>query len=224
MGILLIIIVVVLLLGGGGGYYGYRSGSYGPGGFGGIIMLVLVIAFVLWLVEGSGFHGWRIGALLISPAYADSGGPAPTIDLTGIAVAATGGFFSILGLVVAAWLQSHIKDQAAAVVVANAVKNSLGAMQQAATVGIKAADITVKLPAGTPPLMAVGVQYVLDHADEERKRLGITNELVLGKVNAAVGLAAIATNLAVAGNDTSATPRPLDPVPLAETPRPTPLS
>ena len=36
----LILIVVVLLLFGGGGFYGYRSGYYGRGGFGGILGLL----------------------------------------------------------------------------------------------------------------------------------------------------------------------------------------
>jgi hypothetical protein len=37
---LLLVILILFLLFGGGGYYGYRSGYYGTGGFGGIIGLV----------------------------------------------------------------------------------------------------------------------------------------------------------------------------------------
>ena len=39
----LILIIVVLLLFGGGGFYGYRSGYYGRGGFGGILGLLVVV-------------------------------------------------------------------------------------------------------------------------------------------------------------------------------------
>ena len=45
------LVVAVVLA--GGGYYGYRGGYYGPGGFGGI-GLVLVIVLVVLLLYGGG--------------------------------------------------------------------------------------------------------------------------------------------------------------------------
>ena len=80
------------------------------------------------------------------------------VDLTGVAVAAVSGIFSILAIVVPAWLASHIKDQRAAKVVSAAVENSLGAMQQAAT-----SEIQIWHPVipGVPAALAPGVQYVL---------------------------------------------------------------
>ena len=129
-----------------------------------------------------------------------------TVDLTGVAVAATGGFFSVLGIVITAWITSHIKNQAAAVTINNAVKNSLGAIQQAATSEIRA--LRPQLP-GVPDSLAPGVQYVLDQAGPEMERLGITPEKVAAKVEAQIGLANVATNLAVSANATDAAPAPL---------------
>jgi hypothetical protein len=139
--------------------------------------------------------------------------PAPFVDLTGIAVCVIGGIFSIVGTVFTVWLQGHMKDQAAAATVSAAVRNSLGAMQQAATVSIKAMDPRLPLPTSVPPDLAVGVQYVLDHAGDEAKRLGVTKELIASKVSAQIGLANIATNQATAASD-APSPAPLDPVAL----------
>lgn len=132
------------------------------------------------------------------------------VDLTGIATAITGGVFSLLGILATAWITSHMKDQAAAVTVNNAVKNSLGAIQQAATSEIQA--LRPQLP-GVPEALAPGVQYVLDQAGPEMTRLGITPESVAKKVEAQIGLANVATNLAVSANATATVANPLDPTP-----------
>lgn len=134
-----------------------------------------------------------------------------TIDLTGIIVAVIGGLFTVIGSVFLAWLQAHIKDKDAAATVNNAVKNSLGAIQQAATAAVTSYDPRIKLPPGAPPSIAVGVQYVLDHAGDEAKSIGITSDAIASKINAQIGLANIATNTAVAASP-GATPKPLDPV------------
>ena len=52
---LILIIVVLLLLFGGGGRYGDRSGYYGAGGFGGLLVLLAVLC----LVFGGGLGGVR---------------------------------------------------------------------------------------------------------------------------------------------------------------------
>lgn len=134
-----------------------------------------------------------------------------TIDLTGIAVAATGGFFSILGIVVSAWLMSKMNDKKAAVTLAQAVSNSLGAIQTATTSQIQAMHPEMKIP-GVPESLRPGVQYVLDHAGDEASRLGITPVAIAQKIDAKIGLANISTNLAVAGNNSPVVPAPLAPV------------
>jgi hypothetical protein len=132
-----------------------------------------------------------------------------TVDLTGIAVSIVSGIFSILGIVALAWLQSHIKDQAAAATLSTAVQNSLGALQQAATSEIQTLHPSIP---GVPANLAPGVQFVLDHAGDEATRLGVTPVAIAQKVEAAVGLANIATNLATTQADIPAIVPPLDPV------------
>ncbi len=133
-----------------------------------------------------------------------------TIDLTGIAIATVSGTFSILAIVVPAWLASKMKDKAAAAVVSEAVKNSLGALQQATT-----SEITAFHPqiAGVPDALAPGVKYVLDQAGPEAARLGITPAAIAQKIEAKVGLANIATNLALTASPAPIVVAPLDPVP-----------
>jgi hypothetical protein len=115
-----------------------------------------------------------------------------TIDLTGLATTIVGGFLSILATVFLAWLQSHMKDQAAAATIGSAVKNALGAVKQAADAGLIAHPLQVQLPAGTSPAVAAGVSYVLTQAGPEATRLGITPDAIAGKVEAQLGLAKIA--------------------------------
>jgi hypothetical protein len=138
-----------------------------------------------------------------------------TIDLTGVAVAATGGFFTILGSVLLALINSHLKDKAAREVLTGAVKNSLGAIQQAATSEIQA--LKPALP-GVPASLAPGVQYVLDNAGDEAARLGVTPDVIAQKIEAKIGLANIATNLATTANATPDVVPPLAPV--TEGPKP----
>jgi len=134
------------------------------------------------------------------------------IDLTGIAVSIVSGIFSILGIVVSAWIISHMKDQAAAVTVSNAVKNSLGAMQQASVSEIQQIHPQI---AGVPTSLAPGVQYVLDNAGDEASRLGLTPTVIASKVEAQIGLKNIDTNIAISGNETPAIVPPLATTPAA---------
>jgi hypothetical protein len=129
---------------------------------------------------------------------------SPTIDLTSIINTAIVGVLGIISAVFLAWLQSHMKDQAAALAVSNAVKNSLGAIQQAATSTVIAYHPTVTVP--VTPQMAAGVQYVLDNAGDEAARLGITQEKIASKIDAQIGLANIVTNQATAANRYQPTP------------------
>ena len=120
----------------------------------------------------------------------------PRLDLTGIATAVIAGVFGILGVVVPLWLRSRINDQDDAAVVAKAVQNALGAVQQAAVTGVTTLHPSVPLPAGTPPGVAIGVQYVLTHAGDEAARIGVTPAAIASKVVAQMGLAQIAANTA----------------------------
>jgi len=133
-----------------------------------------------------------------------------TVDLTGIATAAVGGAFSVFGALALAMLQAKIKNKETRDLLDAAVRNSLGKIQQATDAQL---DHAAALHPSLPPALAVGVQYVADHAPEALDRFGITPGAVADKIEAQIGLAAIATNLAVSGNATTAVAAPLEPVP-----------
>jgi len=134
-------------------------------------------------------------AAVLAPcvAFAQTAPAAPvTVDLTGIATSVVGGVVTILVAVLTALINSRMKDAQARETLKNAVANSLGAIQQAADTTIARVQPTVALPAQAASL-APGVQYVLDHAGDEMKRLGVTPEAVADKIDAQIGLAKIAS-------------------------------
>lgn len=137
-----------------------------------------------------------------------------TVDLTGIAVATITGVFSILGAVLLAIIQAKIKNAQMVALLSSAVTNSLGKIQQATLDQVKDAAI---LHPELPPALAVGAQYVADHAPEALAHFGITPEAVADKIEAQIGLQEIATNLAVSGNATPAVVPPLAPSPPGTT-------
>ncbi len=94
----------------------------------------------------------------------------------------------------------------------SAVDSSLGKMQQATDLQLKQAAV---LHPTLSPQLAVGVKYVTDHAPEALDHFGITPEAVAEKVEAAIGVKNIETNLAVSSNATPQVVAPLDPVPAA---------
>jgi hypothetical protein len=141
-----------------------------------------------------------------------------TIDLTGISTAVIAGVFSILAVVVPLFIQSHMKDKQAAAALATAIQNSLGAIQQAAQTEVTTISPTVSIP-GVPANIAVGVQYVLDHAGEEAARFGISATDLAEKISAQIGLANIKTNIATAASP-APSPKPLDAVPTPVSPSP----
>ena len=145
-----------------------------------------------------------------------------TVDLTQILIAVIGGVFSIVGAVFLAWLQAHIKDEAARAAITAAVKNSLGAAQQAVQQGVEYAHPEVTIP-GVSPAMAAAVGYVLTQEGPAVARLAdMTQEKIAGKIEAQLGLVNIATNQAIAASPSPATPSPLDPVTGAPPVLPTP--
>lgn len=117
--------------------------------------------------------------------------PVQVIDFNGIIIAVVGGFFSLIAAIGTLWVQQHIKDKQAADTLGNAIRNSVGAIQQAAVIGVGQLNTKVALPTGTPDELKIGLQYALDHAGDEAKRLGITQDLIIDKVKAQIGLAHI---------------------------------
>lgn len=116
-----------------------------------------------------------------------------SIDLTQIAVAVVTGIFAIVTPIALLWIQKHMKDEAARDIITLAVKNSLGAIQKAATSEIQ--QLKPQIP-GVPDSLVPGVQYVLDNAGSSLKRVGVTPDLIAQKIEAQIGLANIATNIA----------------------------
>ena len=117
-----------------------------------------------------------------------------TFDLTGIIVAVIGGVFSVITLLVGYAITSRMKDTQSAGVLGAAVKNALGAMQQAAQGVVTAQHPTIALPPmpGASPQLAIGVQYVLDHAGGEAARFGVTPDAIADKISAQIGLVKLA--------------------------------
>ena len=145
-----------------------------------------------------------------------------SINLTGIATSLIAGVFAVLGIVIPLLINARIKDAQAASTLGNAVKNSLGAIEQAATVGVSTLKPTITIP-GVSPSVASGVQYVLDHAGTEAARLNITPAAIADKVNAQLGLAKIAATVAAgtAVPVTAVAPRP--PIPIVPPIPPAPV-
>lgn len=134
-----------------------------------------------------------------------------TIDLTGIAVTLAGTALSVIALAAKNWAQAHFKDQAERDVIGKAIDSSLGAIQQAETSALQQMRPTISIP-GVPANLAPGVQYVLDHAGELAAKHGLTPVSIAQKIEAKIGLANIATNLATTANATPAVIAPLSPV------------
>jgi hypothetical protein len=115
-----------------------------------------------------------------------------TVDFTQVVLAIVGALFTGATGLFSLWLQSHIKDQAAAATIGTAVKNSLGAAQNAIDAGLQYHPLQASLPTGTSPAVAAGVKYILDQAGPELTRLGtISNEALAAKVAAQMGLAKV---------------------------------
>jgi hypothetical protein len=125
------------------------------------------------------------------------------ISFTEIIVALIGTAGTILTAVAIAIINRKIENSQLREVLANAVKNGVGAVQQGAQRMITEAD--PQLVTGLiPPRLVPGVQYVLDNASEAVERFGQTPELIAGKIVAQIGLGEIETNLVV-----SASPDPV---------------
>jgi hypothetical protein len=121
------------------------------------------------------------------------------ILFTEIFVALIGTAGTVIAAIAIAFINSRIRDAQLREVLSNAVKNSVGAVQQGAQQMVIAADpqlVTGLIPAKLVP----GVQYVLDNASEAVERFGQTPEVIASKIIAQIGLGEIATNLAVSAS------------------------
>lgn len=125
--------------------------------------------------------------------------PPPTVplDLTNVALSLITGIFGILGIILPIIINARIKDKQAAVALANAVSNSLGAGEQALKGEVIAVGPKIALPPGVPASLLPNIQYVMDHAGDEAARFGITPVAIASKISAQLGLAARATDAAV---------------------------
>jgi hypothetical protein len=113
------------------------------------------------------------------------------LDLTTILTSVVTGFFAVLAVVIPIIINSRMKDATDAATMANAIKNSLGAIEQATKGQLTVLHPTVTIP-GVPASLLPGVQYALDHAGTEFERAGITPLAVADKVSAAMGLQSLA--------------------------------
>jgi hypothetical protein len=136
------------------------------------------------------------------------------VDLTGLATSCIAGFFGLLSVLLPVVINARMKDKQAADALSQAVRNSLGAMQQSATMAAHMLHPEVSI-SGVPASLQPAVQYVLEHAGPEADRLGISPEKIASKVQAQIGLAEIRTNVAVASSSGAVVPDPLGPVPVA---------
>jgi hypothetical protein len=149
--------------------------------------LILLFAFVGTMLA--------FGALAADAVVVPAAASGVTLDLTGIIVASIGGVLSLVGIVATALINSRVKDKQAAAVLEAAVKNSLGALQQASEQAIPALGPNLTIP-GVPATLQPGVQYVLDHAGPEAERFGITPPAIAAKIDAQIGLTKIAAIVA----------------------------
>lgn len=146
--------------------------------------------------------------------------PIPPFDFTPVAVALVGGMFSIVGLIVNYQIDQRMKNKTAAATIENAVNNSLGVGQQAIVAGLQQHPLQMLIPGVTASTAAM-VQHVLDNAGPELARFPeISPADIASKINAKIGLKEIATNQAIAANNTPVVPAPLGPVPVLVAPQP----
>lgn len=131
-------------------------------------------------------------------------GGIAAVDMTALINAIVMGIFSVVAAVITYVIDARMKDNTARSVLKNAIANSLGAIQKASIVAVTTAQPSVAL-AGIPPLVAVGVQYVLDHASDEAATLKQTPAKIAEKIIAQQGLGEIALKLASAAGTASNT-------------------
>jgi hypothetical protein len=124
-------------------------------------------------------------------------------EWTPIIVAAIGGVFSVLGVVVTVLLNKYVKDAQMRDVLETALQNGLGVLQQAAKDGVQLKvdpKVEAQLPAGTSAPMTNAVQYVLDHGGEAVERFDVSATMIAQKIVARAGVQEMQTGIPVDSN------------------------
>lgn len=134
------------------------------------------------------------------------------VDLTGLAASSATLIFAVMSKLALGIIDSHLRHGALRNMLDAAIQGALGKMQQASQADILQARCLH--PNIANPLMAVGARFVISHASDAVDHFSLTPDQIAEKIQAQLGLAHIATNLAIAGNDTPATPAPLDKFPV----------
>jgi hypothetical protein len=120
----------------------------------------------------------------------------------------------IVVAIAAVAISKMVKNQQMASLLANAVQNSLGAVQQEVSKTVGAGG-RLSMNVGSAAIVA-GADYVSQHAGEAMKFFKLNDDVIQQKIIAKLGLAAIATNLAETASSAPVVAGPLAPVPLAE--------
>jgi len=120
-----------------------------------------------------------------------------TIDWTPIIVAAINALFPVIAAVATYIINDKIKNQQLATQLSNAIQNGLGAIQQQATSVVVSNKVRTEVK---NKAVAIGVQYVLDNAQEAITHFKIPTDRIAQELEAKLGLAEIATNVATSGS------------------------
>ena len=165
-------------------------------------------------------RAWTTAALLVLGAAASAGTAfsqapdpsvtAPGINFDGVLTALLDQLWALIGVVATYLINRNVKNQQMATMLSNAVQNGLGIIQQRTASAIKSGKHDAST--GSPDIDA-GVRYVLNNAEEAIRHFKVPQERIAQKLEAKLGLAEIATNLA-----TTASPAPVIAGPLAPTP------
>ena len=133
------------------------------------------------------------------------------INFESIIIALTNQLFTIVGAVATYIINKRVRDQQLANMLSNSINYALGTVQKQVAAAGRRGDLTIT---ARSPEIAAGVQYVLDNAAEAVKRFEISPERIAQKIEARLGLAEIATNLAATSSPAlPAMVNPLEPVP-----------
>jgi hypothetical protein len=132
-----------------------------------------------------------------------------SIDLSPYLIALFNFILAVVGAIIAAVINSRMKNQQMRDLLQSALANSLGKIQVAGDADIAAAHVQFS---NVPPALAVGVKYVLDHAGDAVTHFGITPASIAEAIEARIGVQNIETNKAIAASPSTQAPSPLAPV------------
>jgi hypothetical protein len=165
-------------------------------------------------VAPSSLFLFPINAAFAQNGAQTSGPPADSPVTIQVASIVVNALTPILIGVITAFINRHVKNQQMATLLSNAVQNSLGIVQQQIA---RSGDGTLTFDVRDPRLRQAiqnGANYVTQHAGEAKDYFGIDNSAIEQKIEAKLGLAAMATNLAETASPSPIVAGPLSPVPL----------